>query len=125
MKRWKIAAISVLVLILGAIEATSANSSGAPLGNTNAPGEQNCTSCHNSFGLNVGSGSINILGVPREFNPGQTYPIEIAAQDPNNSVWGFQVTVVNDKGDFVGSFTLTDKVITQEQSGNVGGKTRD
>jgi len=66
-------------------------SSGPPNGMTGAPGEGNCTSCHDSFPINSGNGSFAIAG-PVTFEPGQTYEITVTIADPDQRRWGFEIT---------------------------------
>ena len=47
---------------------TSASISGPPASRTSAPGEQNCTSCHNAA---TGAGQFTITA-PASYTPGQT-----------------------------------------------------
>src|SRR5438093_4684641 len=118
MKRLKLAALIILITIFSALQLTSANTGSPPLGQTNAPGEQNCSSCHNTFGLNVGNGRILLLGAPREYKPGETYSIQVTIEDPLASSWGFEVTAINDKGDRAGTFTVLDANHTNLLSNN-------
>ncbi len=53
---------------------------GAPSRRTGAPGESNCTSCHNS---NTQTGQANIIA-PATYVPGQTYTIQI--QNTTNTI---------------------------------------
>src|SRR5215831_6139874 len=70
-------------------------SSGPPAGVTGAPQEQTCVACHNSFGLNSGTGTVTI-NTPASYQPGQTYQITVQDQttDQSRRRWGFQLTVL-------------------------------
>ena len=90
--------VSALVLVLAAVAAVVwpvlglAYSGGPPDAMTNAPGEGVCTACHGTFGLNSGAGSLTISGIGTEYEPGQTYHIEVTLADPQASHWGFEAT---------------------------------
>ncbi|HSR69746.1 MAG TPA: DUF5777 family beta-barrel protein [Acidobacteriota bacterium] len=62
---------------------------------TGAFGQQNCLKCHQGQRLNAGhllGGSFQILGVPREYEPGRSYPLKVVISQPGQSRWGFQLT---------------------------------
>ncbi|MDP2361535.1 MAG: choice-of-anchor V domain-containing protein [bacterium] len=84
--------------------------SGPPNGLTGAPGEGTCIQCHDSFGLNSGSGLLTISG-PDEYEPGQTYPITVTLAHAGQSRWGFQMTPLD-----LGALLVTDFVNTQGSS---------
>src|SRR5512132_1133127 len=83
----------VRVIVVAALAAGAglswALSNQPPLARTGAfavggkPAEGDCTSCHASFPLNSGPGSVEILGVPAEYNPGQTYPMILRVSHPH------------------------------------------
>lgn len=87
MKRRVICLALSALLPLGAM----ASSGGPPNGHTGAPGENNCTACHNSHALNSGNGAFSILA-PLVWVPGETYEITVALADPGQSRWGFEAT---------------------------------
>ena len=81
------------------------NSSGPPSGYANnAPAYQSCTVCH-SGSVNSGNGSIQFLGLPTFYIPGETYPIEILVNGTNNRGFGFQAAVMKENI-FAGSFLI-------------------
>src|SRR6476660_7515931 len=71
------------------------DSSGAPVGRTGAPGEQNCTACHaGSVQADNEFNSITIEdgnGVVTDYTPGATYTVTIA-MNTTNVKNGFEVT---------------------------------
>jgi large repetitive protein len=125
MKRFKVAALLIMITLFCSLELVSANSGTPPLGNTNGPSEQNCTVCHNSFGLNSGSGKLAIVNAPREYRPGETYNIEVLMQDKDSSNWGFELTILNERGERAGTIKVTDDVRTELQNGGAGSGVRD
>ncbi len=57
-------------------------------------GEQNCLKCHQGNALNAGrslGGVFHVQGVPREYEPGQTYPLKVVIGQPGQSRWGFEL----------------------------------
>ncbi|NNE67622.1 MAG: hypothetical protein HKN33_13745, partial [Pyrinomonadaceae bacterium] len=84
----------------------NASESGPPASNTNAPGEFNCTDCHNSFPLNSGIGNMEITGVSTRYQPNQDIPVTVTINDPNGFVFGFQLTAIDSQGRAAGTFTL-------------------
>jgi Reeler domain-containing protein len=89
-------------------------SSGAYGGFCGAPGEDTCRHCHDSFPLNVGGGSLAIDGFPDAYTPGETYHVTITLTSPSARDWGFQTTVLTERGHMrVGKFILTDREHTK------------
>ncbi|MEW6735240.1 MAG: IPT/TIG domain-containing protein [Acidobacteriota bacterium] len=125
MRRCKLIATLVVALFFIALGITQANSGLPPLGSTNAPGEQTCITCHNSFSVNSGRGKILLTGIPREYQPGKTYPIEIIIDDPDASGWGFEVTILNERGQRAGNIRVTDPTKTELRNGSAGGEARE
>lgn len=102
------------IIALGFLLAPStaaAYSSGPPDGYAGSPPfYENCTTCHFSYDPNSGDGSLEIVGLPDAYVPGQTYPLEIRLADPGQQRWGFEVTVLDD-ADFLrqgGQLVVTD-----------------
>jgi hypothetical protein len=59
-------------------------------------GEGTCRKCHNSYALNQGrtvGGVFQILGVPKVYDPGMTYPLRVVIGQPGQSRWGFELSV--------------------------------
>ncbi|KAA3607860.1 MAG: hypothetical protein DWQ01_12290 [Planctomycetota bacterium] len=81
----------------------------------------NCTLCHGSFGIGQGDGSLQLLGVPDRYVPGQSYPLQVVIEDPHQIRWGFQLTAVLEDQRDAGSWVITDPVYTQ--SSNIYGRT--
>jgi len=71
---------------------------GPPNHTTGAPGELDCTFCHNSFPLNSGPGILNISMSPSFPAPDDTVEIHIALAQPGQIRWGFEVTAVDAGG---------------------------
>lgn len=86
------------------------SSSGAPAGNTGAPGESTCanSSCHSGNSLNAAGGTmtVKVLDNGTEVNDyinGKTYTVEVTLEKADADAFGFQITA---KGNNVGAGTL-------------------
>lgn len=101
-----------IVLMPIFLSAESMNSGGPPDGRTGAPEDGLCISCHSSFDPNSGDGNLQII-IPDAVAPGQPTTITVVLEDPGQSRWGFEMTVINSVWDGVGTFTITDAVNTQ------------
>lgn len=78
-----------------------------------APGDQGtCANCHGGAATN--QGTVELLGLPAEFSPGQTYDFQIAVNEPAASGGaltgaGFQLVATNAFNNLMqGSFTVVD-----------------
>lgn len=84
------------------------NASGAPAGQTGAPGEQTCTGCHS--GTALAGANENTLVVANGttptlvYTPGMTYNI-LLTMASNPSKKGFQATALTSSGAMAGTFT--------------------
>ncbi len=107
----------------------SAASSGPSPSYTNAPGEDNCTACHNTYQVNTGVGSVTIGGIPANYLPNQQVTVTVTTADsgPSASIFGFEMTAVDRLGRKAGSFAVPSgtPAKTQIKTGSVGGKTRE
>jgi hypothetical protein len=115
-------AIVAVTLVLAAIGplnlVTRASSSGPPAGFTNAPGESNCTACHNSFALNAGTGTFGIT-VPPNVALGAANSVTIGFTGSVNPKHGFQVTARDATGNPSGAWAVVQSGLTKNASGSV------
>lgn len=96
-------------------------SSGAPVGSTNAPGENSCgkSGCHtgvnNINNINTGIGKLSISSAQdiANYNPGKTYDITVSLEENGIDRFGFALTVLDATNNKVGSLMVTDQVRTQ------------
>src|SRR5215471_11796363 len=116
-------ATTFAVAMLGRKASTSlvyAYAEGPPAGFTGAPQEQTCVVCHNSFGLNSGTGTVTI-NTPNSYEPGQTYQITVQDQttDQSRKRWGFQLTVLTGSNAKAGQLQATSQtsLITNDGPG--------
>lgn len=104
-----IVAVTLSIAFLGFVRSgwvVEAASSGPSPSHTDAPGEDNCTSCHVSYPVNSGSGSVVISGLPHDYLPGEQYPVSVTVSDPFGVIWGFQLTAIDSLGSRAGVFTI-------------------
>lgn len=90
-------------------EKVSASAFGPSASHTDAPGEDNCTSCHTSFPVNSGTGSISITGLPANYLPNRQIPITVTVSQSDAVIYGFQLTAIDSQGRNVGSYTLPEQ----------------
>jgi hypothetical protein len=112
---------AVLVVYSFSTHRVTAFSSGPPASQTGAPGETTCVSCHFSFPLNSGPGTLVITGLPSTYSSGQEVDITITLTQSNRVRYGFQVTALTDSGAQAGTLIVTDSARTQIIPG--GGRT--
>jgi len=112
---------SVLLVVYGLMDQRArASASGPSPSFTNAPGEGNCTSCHTSFEVNSGGGSVVITGLPTNYLPNQMILVTVRVTHPNAVVYGFELTALDQVGREAGALMLTNAVQTQLVQGLVG-----
>ena len=105
---------AVALLLAGAGHATSSN---PPLERTGAPGEGDCTQCHVGTAVNGGGGELTIEG-PLEYEPGETYDLEVRIIDSSATRWGFELTVLDAASDAaVGNLVATASGTASAESG--------
>lgn len=88
-------------------------SGGAPSGRTGAPGEANCTACHNGSaqdGSGVNELILNDGGT--EYTAGETVPMTLTLTDDAIKN-GFQLVALKTNDEMAGSFTITDNTNTK------------
>ncbi len=87
--------MALLPLMILSMTAVLLSNSHGPLPSmTGGFGEGTCASCHRSHPLNEGrvrGGVFQIMGVPKTFVAGETYPLTIAIGQPGQSRWGFEL----------------------------------
>ena len=84
----------------------AASAGGPSPSHTNAPGEANCTACHSDFPVNSGTGSVSITGIPANYLPNQPIAVTVRTSQADAVVFGFQLTVLDTRGQKIGAFTL-------------------
>lgn len=93
---------------------TVLNSGGAPSGRTGAPGETNCTSCHNSGSAQDGSfvNELVLNSGGTEYAAGETESMTLTLTD-DAAKNGFQLVALNNSSEMAGTFTITDNTNTK------------
>ena len=91
-------------------------SSGPPPSMTGAPGDENCTFCHDQH---AGPG-VFFINAPLNYVPGQTYQIQVqhTTTDATRQRWGFELTALDGANTAAGTFTDT-TAFTQQDFGNL------
>jgi hypothetical protein len=108
------------------IAGVSASAFGPASSHTGAPGEANCTACHNSFPVNSGSGSIYVSGLPEKYTPGQQISVTVTTRQTQAIIYGFQLVALDSTGHDAGTITLPSETPqrTQTVTGLVNGIVR-
>jgi len=87
----------------------------------NPPNYNNCHTCHSSYAVNSGSGSLEISGIPvTGYVTGTTYNLSLDISHNGQRRWGFQLTVeYNSSGQWVqgGQLVATDLINTTLSTG--------
>ncbi|CAN5420110.1 hypothetical protein BH10ACI3_BH10ACI3_19140 [soil metagenome] len=97
------AAAFVCSFFLNGDRIVDASALGPSPSHTNAPGEDNCTACHVDFPVNSGSGSVEISAVPLNYLPGHQYPITVTTSQADATIYGFQLTAIDQQGRAAGT----------------------
>lgn len=113
MKKYVRFYLPLTVFLIFFVGQVISRSSGPPAGNTGAPGNSTCASsgCHNSFGLNTGSGQLSIeTDIPQDgFLPGERYTVTVKMIQGGSTIFGFQTLPYGETTqEGVGTITITD-----------------
>jgi hypothetical protein len=107
-------AVCLLVALLGPGNLVSlAFTGGPPAGFTNAPGNSNCTVCHNSFPLNSGTANFGITA-PLTYQPGSAQSVTVSFTGSTSVKHGFQITARDGAGIPSGSWSVVLAGMTQD-----------
>lgn len=128
----KLAIVIVFSLSFAAIwllsnkQRANASAAGPSPSHTNAPGEDNCTSCHVTFPVNSGTGNIQISGIPHDYLPGRQVNVTVTLNQTDAVIYGFQLTAIDSLGRRAGTLSPPSQSPPQVQltNGNVGGNAR-
>ncbi len=100
--------------LLVSTDISHARSGGPPDGYAgNPPNNRTCVSCHSSFGLNSGQGSLELSDLPEAYEPDGEYEFSVTLADPNATRWGFELTAIDSENDRAGNFAVIDRNNTQ------------
>ena len=103
--------VSLVHMLL--VSLTFGYSGGPPDGvSGNPPANANCTQCHGDFGVNSGNGLLELQG-PSTYIPGDTYDLTVDLADPDQSRWGFELTVLASTLQQAGTVVVTEPGTTQ------------
>ncbi len=96
-------------------------------GRTGSPGEQTCqSSCHNSFALNSGTGSVVIItDIPNNsYKPGTLYNISVNTARVGSTLFGFGLEALNNSGANVGTLQILSSSQTHTLGATISGNLR-
>jgi len=93
---------------------------------TGAPGEGICvqSECHIDHKVNEGPGELSLLGIPKAYQPGASYPIIVQLQQKGQKDWGFELTVINANLNESGTIQKYDQHLMQLDESEVDGHPR-
>ena len=115
-------AFFVMVFLLAGAALVWANELGPVADRSGVSGVTCSTSgCHDFLPVNAGTGSVSISGLPSEWSPSVTYPLQVTVEDGGASRFGFQLTAVDSNVAQAGTFTAGSG--TAVVNGSVGANT--
>lgn len=105
------------LLLVAATLPVLALPTGAPPGNTGAPGDNTCAACHRTFPLNPEGGSVKIETAA--YKPGMAQTVRITVSHPEAVRWGFQITArwARDLNQSAGVFTAPSADVQLQRDG--------
>jgi len=97
----KIGVLSAALLALSVVTIKS-KSNGLSSAYTGAPSESNCTSCHGTYSVQTSGTNHNKISLKGNFTgsgyiPDSTYKITVTYKETGKSVFGFQLTALQDQ----------------------------
>ena len=119
--------ISALPIMLLAMLTSTKMSDNGKAGRTGSPGELTCITCHNSYALNSGGGSISIqcMEMPTfEYTPGQTYMMSVTVARAGNSLFGVDIEALTSSNDNAGVLVITNSASTAINNITISGIVR-
>ncbi len=97
-------------------------------GRTGSPNENPCTtSCHNTYALNSGPGSISIQSQGMTnfvYTPGQVYAMSVTVSQTGVGLFGVGIEALTSTNNNAGTLTITDAASTQIKTATVSGISR-
>ncbi len=119
--------ISFLPLCILVILSSSQMSDNGKAGRTGSPGESTCITCHNSYTLNSGGGSVTLQSpeMPTfQYTPGQTYAMSVTVARTGNSLFGVDIEALTASNDNAGVLTITNSASTVIKNITISGIVR-
>lgn len=116
-----LASIGFFVALTGAVLSDNGKA-----GYTNSPSEGNCTSCHNSFAVNSGTGSTTLLSnIPATgYVPGTTYNMTLRVKQTSRSLFGLGLEALTSTNQNAGNLIITNSGKTRLLNATVSGVSR-
>ena len=107
------------VLVIGLVGSLGiSKTSGSPGGYSSAPGESDCTSCHDTFSLDSGPNLLSIGAAPASVGLASV-PVQVSFATPGPDKFGFEISARDNFGAKVTAWEITDSTHTKTTSGNV------
>ena len=108
----RLSVLLALVLSVGIFASTGWARSANYMGTrTGAPGESDCTSCHNGT-VNAGSGDAFIVA-PSQYIAQETLSVYVSVKNRGMTRWGFELTALDGSNQRAGTLIRTDATHTQ------------
>ena len=98
-----LATVGAVVALSGAAFPRAAFPDGPPAAVTGGFGEDSCLSCHLGSALNEPGGTIEVLGLPDQYEPGRSYTLRLTLTRGGMAVGGFQLATRHADGSQAGS----------------------
>lgn len=80
-----------------------------PPGHTGGFGESDCTACHLEAGPNLPGGSLEVVGIPPAYRPGERYDLEVVLRAEGTVRAGFQLSARHTDGSRAGRLRPRDE----------------
>lgn len=98
-----VATVGAVVVLSGAVHPWPVFRDGPPAAVTGGFGEDSCLACHFDNGLNEPRGTLEVLGLPEEYEPGGSYTLRLTLTRGGMVVGGFQLAARHEDGSQAGS----------------------
>jgi hypothetical protein len=88
-------------------------------GYTGSSGESKCTTCHNSYTINTGGGTVVLSSTNMsnwKYDPSTVYHMKVKVAKTGVHLFGFAVEALNSSNTNCGTFTITDATHTKKQT---------
>jgi len=111
-----VGAIALFVMLISTEQVCAFRSGPPPARNgSTASGGATCRQCH---GNTIGTGSVQILGAPTQYQANVVYDLTVRVADATKLGAGFQISVENSAGQHRGTLIITDAVNTRLNASN-------
>lgn len=120
--------VLILLVFISTISILTAEiwSDNGKAGYTGSSGESTCLNCHNSYALNSGGGSVIARSnmINWQYEPGQTYTIEVVVSRSGNHLFGLGFEAIDQTNQNAGTLLVSDAAHTQIKSRTINSVSR-